>query len=85
MDGFGFSPRTQADGAATILNTASYHGRGHETTLKGIMLAIRCSTLKDTQCFPPEHWSKPVCHMVHSPNYNRAKMYIPFICPEGIS
>lgn len=54
-------------------------------TLKSIVLAIRCSTLKDTQCFPPEHWSKPVCHMVHSPNYNRAKMYIPFICPEGIS
>lgn len=77
MDGFGFSPRTQADGAATIFNTAD--------TLKSIVLAIRCSTLKDTQCFPPEQWSKPVCHMVHSPNYNRAKMYIPFLCPEGIS
>lgn len=81
MDGFGFSPRTQADGAATIFNTAVTMA----DTLKSIVLAVRCSTLKDTQCFPPEHWSKPVSHMVYSPNYKRVKMYIPFICPEGIS
>lgn len=79
MDGFGFSSRTQAEGAATVLNTASYHGRGHETTLKSTVLAIRGSPLKGHTVLPTRALVK-TCHTVHSPIYKGAKMYIPFIC-----
>lgn len=93
MDGFGFSSGTQADRAATMLNTDSYHDRGHKTMLKSTVLAIRGSPLKGHTVLPTRALVK-TRHTVHLPSYKGAKstflsytqmMYIPFIYPEGIS
>ena len=43
VDGLG--SKTQANGAAIILNTAGQHGQGQKTALKAITSAIRHSTL----------------------------------------